>query len=359
MVSATENNDETDAVLIADEGSLGHITLNRPRALNSLTLDMIRATATAFRRWQTDPKITAVALTGAGDRGFCAGADIRALRQAVLDGDPLPRTFWREEYRLNALIARYPKPVVGIMDGIVMGGGIGLTAHASHRVATERLQAAMPEVGIGFAPDVGGTYLLSRSPGELGTHMALTGASIGAQDAVLCGISDVVIDHTQVNELIEGLRNGDIQSALAAVTARSRELPPAGTLTSARAWIDECYGASSVPGIIERLQTHGDPAARATADTIATRSPTSLAVTLRAIRLARDLPSLEACLDQEFRISCRFLTTPDFVEGIRAAVVDKDRNPRWVPESLSSLDERDVDRYFSDLGADELGLASA
>jgi enoyl-CoA hydratase/carnithine racemase len=344
------NGDEAQ-VLIGSDGSVGRITLNRPKALNALTLEMVREISPALDAWESDPTITAVVLDGAGERGFCAGGDIRALYEAARDGDPMPRDFWREEYHLNARIARYPKPIVAIMNGIVMGGGVGLSGHASHRVATETLMMAMPEVGIGFTPDVGSTYLLSRAPGELGTHLALTGDRLGAADAVRVGFTDLPIDAAT----LDGLRNGQLEAILADVTAGAKGLE--APLDASRDWIDACYASDSVEEILERLRARPEPEANKAADTIEAKSPTSLKVTLRALRAARRLSTLEECLDQEYRVSCRFLDTGDFVEGVRATVIDKDGNPQWRPARLEQVADADIDRYFETLGHEELGLA--
>jgi enoyl-CoA hydratase len=346
----------TEHVLTAVDGALGHITLNRPRAMNALTLDMVRAIDATLIAWEDDPAVAVVLLDGAGDRGLCAGGDIVALHDSAKRRDGLAQEFWRDEYVLDARIARYPKPFVAIMDGVVMGGGVGLSAHASHRVASERLATAMPEVGIGFAPDVGGTYLLSRTPGELGTHLALTGERIGARDAILCGLADRVLAASDVAALVDGLRDGDVDVALARATRAGMTIPEA-RLVRDRVWIDACYASDDVEEILDRLRARSEPEAAAAADALASKSPTSLRVTLRALRSARDLPTLEACLDQEYRISCAFLETPDFVEGIRAAVIDKDRSPRWRPPRLADVVTAEVDRHFAALDRGELGLA--
>ncbi|MER7185856.1 3-hydroxyisobutyryl-CoA hydrolase, partial [Streptomyces hyaluromycini] len=270
------------------------------------------------------------------------------------DGDgSAAAAFWRDEYRLNARIARYPKPYVAVMDGIVMGGGVGVSAHGSVRIATERSRIAMPETGIGFVPDVGGTYLLGRAPGELGTHLALTGAQIGAADAMLCGLADHYMPSGSLRAFVADLATLAVPEAL----ARQVRQAPDGELAGHRAWIDACYPADTVEEIVQRLLAHGDPAAKETADTLLAKSPTALKVTLEALRRARRLGSLERVLDQEYRVSCATLATPDLVEGIRAQVVDKDRAPHWSPGTLAEVAAADVDRFFAPLGERELGLA--
>jgi enoyl-CoA hydratase len=333
-------------VLAEREGALGHITLNRPAAINALTLEMTRLLDAALDRFEHDPEVRVVLLDGAGERGFCAGGDIIALHAAMAAGDhEWPRIFWQEEYALNARIHAFPKPVVAIMDGLVMGGGVGLSAHASHRLATERLGFAMPEVGIGFAPDVGGPHLLARAPGELGTHLALTGERIGAQDALLCGLADRTVAVAGIPQLVARLREGDADAAAAA--AETPDELPASVLGPARGWIDAAYSADTVEEILERLRARPEPDAARAADLIAGKSPTSLKVALRSLQCARELPTLEASLAQELHTSCAFLEGPDFMEGIRAAVIDKDRNPRWSPDRLEDVSVDAVDRYIA------------
>ncbi|MEU2335348.1 enoyl-CoA hydratase/isomerase family protein [Streptomyces sp. NPDC006654] len=341
-------------VLLHVEGRAAHITLNRPKAINALSHPMVERIAEALTDWEHDPAVETVVITGAGERGLCAGGDIRAVHDDARDGDgTAAAAFWRDEYHLNARIARYPKPYVAVMDGIVMGGGVGISAHGRVRIATERSRIAMPETGIGFVPDVGGTYLLSRAPGELGTHLALTGAGIGAADAVLCGLADHHLPSGALQAFVADLAELPVPEAVA-----RHERPAAeGELAGHRTWIDACYAADTVEEIVRRLLAHGDAAAKETAHILFGRSPTALKVTLRALRGARQLDTLEQVLDQEYRVSCATLTTPDLVEGIRAQVVDKDRAPRWSPATLDEVTEADVDRFFTPLGARELGLA--
>ncbi|MER6220020.1 enoyl-CoA hydratase/isomerase family protein [Streptomyces sp. 900105755] len=341
-------------VLLHVDGRAAHLTLNRPKAINALSHAMVRRIDEALTEWERDPAVQTVVITGAGERGLCAGGDIRAVHDDARDGDgSAAAAFWRDEYRLNARIARYPKPYVALMDGIVMGGGVGVSAHGSVRIATERSRIAMPETGIGFVPDVGGTYLLGRAPGELGTHLALTGASIGAADAVLCGLADHSMPSGSIPAFVADLATLPVPEALARRVRRA----PDGELAGHRAWIDACYAAGTVEEIVQRLLAHGDPAAKEAADTLLTRSPTALKVTLAALRRARRLGTLERVLDQEYRVSCATLATHDLVEGIRAQVVDKDRTPHWSPAALTEVTDADVDRFFAPLGDRELGLA--
>ncbi|MCA1196068.1 enoyl-CoA hydratase/isomerase family protein [Saccharopolyspora sp. 6V] len=341
-----------EQVLLSVEGALGRITLNRPKAINSLTLEMVREMTAALQRWSTDEQVRAVLVEGAGERGLCAGGDIRALHDAAKAGDEeLPKAFWSEEYRLNSMLAHYPKPVVGLMDGVCMGGGVGISAHGSRRVVTERSKVGMPEVGIGFVPDVGGTFLLSHAPGELGTHLALTGAPIGGADAVALGLADHHLPSERIDDLVKALTSGDVDAAL----ARFATAPPESPVAAQREWIDEAYAADDVAEILARLRARPEQAAADAAAAIGTKSPTSLKVTLRALRSRPE--TLEAALDQEFRIALRCLTAGDFVEGVRATLVDKDRDPKWSPNALDEVTEEHVQRFFAPLEQGELGLS--
>ena len=260
--------------------------------------------------------------------------------------------FWREEYILNALIAHYPKPYVAVMDGIVMGGGVGISAHGNVRIVTERSKIGMPEVGIGFVPDVGGTYLLARTPGELGTHVALTTNTMRAGDAIACGFADRYIPSSDLDEFVAHLRAAGVQAAL----DKFAQPAPDSDLLAQQDWIDECYSADTAEEIVARLQAHSAPEAVAAAEQILGKSPVSVKVALRSLRRARDANSIEEVLNDEYRVSVACLQSHDLVEGIRAQVVDKDRNPQWSPATLDAVGDELVDTYFADLGASELGL---
>ncbi|WP_369212741.1 enoyl-CoA hydratase/isomerase family protein [Streptomyces flavofungini] len=344
-----------DHVLLRTEGRAAHLTLNRPQALNALTHAMVDRIDQALTAWENDPAVHTVIIQGAGGRGLCAGGDIRSIYEDARAGTAVSAAFWRDEYRLNARIARFPKPYVAVMDGIVMGGGVGISAHGDIRVVTERSRIAMPETGIGFTPDVGGTYLLPLAPGELGTHLALTGARIGAGDALLCGLADHFISSTDLPDFLTALATRPVWDALKQYVGRA----PAGELAAHRGWIDACYGADTVEEILARLRGHGSLAAADAADTLAAKSPTALKVTLAALRRAPRLGPLERVLEQEYRISCAALTSHDLPEGIRAQVIDKDRSPRWSPATLAEVDEAAVRRYFTPPPGGELGLAAA
>ncbi|MEV7414077.1 enoyl-CoA hydratase/isomerase family protein [Streptomyces sp. NPDC089919] len=329
------------SVLLRRTGKAGRITLDRPQALNALTHDMVLRIDAALDDWEGDPGVEVVVLDGAGTRGLCAGGDIRAIRESALADGSAARAFWRDEYHLNARIAGLRKPWVALMDGIVMGGGVGLSAHGSVRIVTERSRVAMPEVGIGFVPDVGGTYLLSRAPGELGTHLALTATAMTAGDALLCGFADHYVPSDRLPALLEALSTRGAE----AVEAFAEPAPPA-PLAERRGWIDACYAADTVEEVVDRLTGSAEPAAKEAASVLLGHSPTALKVTLASLRRARGLRSVGRVLAQEWCVSLAALSWPDLAEGVRAQVVDKDRQPRWSPPLLAEVPDRTVADAF-------------
>lgn len=339
IADVTENED----VLVSTQNGVGLMTLNRPKAINSLNYAMVTAMANAVEAWATDDDVHTLLLTGAGERGLCAGGDVVAIYHDAKSGGTESLAFWRDEYILNARIANYPKPYVAVMDGIVMGGGVGVSAHGSVRVVTDTTKMGMPEVGIGFIPDVGGTYLLARTPGLLGVHAALTGAPFSGADAIAMGFADHYVPH----DALDAFKAAVIaDGADAAVSAHAIE-PPASTLLAQQHWIDHCYAAETVADIIAELRSHDAEPANDAAKLIATRSPIALAVTLEAVRRAAKLDTLEDVLREEFRTSSAALRSHDLVEGIRAQLVDKDRNPKWSPADLTQCTEADVAAYFA------------
>ncbi|MEE2523475.1 enoyl-CoA hydratase/isomerase family protein [Pseudarthrobacter sp. J75] len=337
-------------VLFERRGHLGIVTLNRPKAVNALTEGMAAAMLEQLTAWAMDDAVATVLVRGAGDRGLCAGGDIVAIYRDMLTGGDRTARFWQVEYRLNALIAGYPKPYVALMDGLVLGGGVGISAHGSVRIVTERTRTGMPETTIGFVPDVGGTFLLARSPGEAGTHAALTGAHCTGSDAIYLGLADHFVESSRLSALAEALEH---ESPEAAVERFSSTAPPS-TLEAQRGWIDACYAGEDAEEIVHRLEAAGGEAAEAAA-TITAKSPTSVKVTLASIRRAREL-TLAQALQQEYRVGLKCLSGADFREGIRAQVVDKDRNPKWNPPSLHEVTAADVERFFQPLGRAELEL---
>lgn len=315
------------------------MTLNRPEAINALDADMIRLLTEAFEGWRSDSDVQIVLIDGEGDRGMCAGGDVRALHGQIVAGRAdQTAEFFRAEYALNALIAEYPKPVVAIADGITMGGGIGLAGHAAIRIVTERSKLAMPETRIGFTPDVGGTWLLGRSPGRFGEYFGLTGATMSGADAVLLGFADHFVPSDRLDALRDALAYRADPTGPAEIVLLFDETPEPSTLPASRGWVDEAFSADTVVEIVRRLRGREEPDAVATADLLESLAPTGLAVTLDAVREARSLPDLRAALGAEYRRVMWFVTQhPDLVEGIRAQLVDKDRNPRWDPPTLAEL----------------------
>jgi enoyl-CoA hydratase len=342
--------DQAPEVLFERRGHLGVITLNRPKAVNALNAGMVAAVLEQLTTWAQDDAVATVLVRGAGDRGLCAGGDIVAIYQDLLAGGSATAEFWTTEYRLNALISRYPKPYVAFMDGLVLGGGVGISAHGSLRVVTERTRTGMPETTIGFVPDVGGTLLLSRAPGESGTHAALTGAHLSGADAVFLGLADHFVPSGSLPALAEALESATAADAV----GRFAEDPPASALAERREWVDAAYASDDAEEIVRRLRAAGGEAADAAA-TIEAKSPTAVKLTLASLRRVRGF-SLEETLAQEYRVGLRSLAGPDFREGIRAQVVDKDRNPHWKPATLAEVTAADVEHYFAPLGDRELQL---
>ena len=354
----------SDQISVTVDDGVGHVTLDRPQALNALSYEMIRELTDVFESWIDDSEVGLVVLDGAGERGFSAGGDIRELYGYAVDGNAgEARDFFRAEYRLDALIARYPKPVVAIMDGITMGGGIGLAGHAAIRVVTERSRVAMPETRIGFTPDVGGSWLLARAPGELGVHLALNSRTMDAADALHAGFADAFVPSERLPHLLQALAERADPGTPAEIVMLFDETPGPSALALARDWVDACYSAPTVREIITRLRAFAegtadaassafpehplDPAASAyaaaAADELETLSPTALTVTLESVRRARTLPRLEDALEQEFRLVSWFIEQHDLREGIRAQVIDKDRSPRWSPSTLEDVDPQLAD----------------
>jgi enoyl-CoA hydratase len=322
-----------DTVIARRDGRVGRILLNRPKALNAIDLPMIRACSRALEQWRHDPHVHAVVIEGAGDRAFCAGGDIRALRQYELDGEHhRAEAFFREEYELNLAIATYPKPYVALIDGICMGGGIGVSVHAPYRVATEHAAFAMPETAIGFFPDIGATFFLPRLPGQLGIYLGLTGARMQGADAVHAGLAT----HFTRREDLPALSRALAEDGPAALGLHVTPLPTF-SLAPHRAAIDHCFGADSVPGIVRRLDVSGDEWTAKTLDTLRAVSPSALCWTLAALRRGADL-TLPQCQDAELALTRTTMRHPDFSEGVRAMVIDKDRKPRWQPARIEEVD---------------------
>lgn len=329
-------------------GSLGLLTLDRPKALNALTHGMIRAIAASLREWAADDGVKAVAIRGEGDRAFCAGGDIRAVREAVVAGGDEGAALLRDEYHMNALIGAYPKPYVALIHGICMGGGAGVSIHGRYRLADPSLMFAMPETGIGFIPDIGSSHFLSRAPDRLGMYLGLTASSIGLGDAMAAGLITHAVARTDFDAVIGALAQGETAEKAIAPFVRGAEQ---GLLAAHRRRIATIFSASSVEGILERLDRDGSAFAVQTAQTIRSRSPTALKLVFRQLREAEHL-SLKECLAMEYRLALRTLVAHDFREGVRAALADKDRQPKWQPSSLAGV--QDLEPFFASLGSDEL-----
>ena len=331
-----------DTVVTSRDGRVGRILLNRPRALNALDLHMIRACAAILETWREDPHVDAVVIEGAGDRAFCAGGDIRALRDGHLAGRlDAVRQFFAEEYALNLTIATYPKPYVALIDGLCMGGGIGLSVHGPYRVATEHAGFAMPETAIGFFPDIGATFLLPRLPGELGTYLGLTGLRVNGADAVHAGFATHFTPRARLADLSAALARDGV-----AALAQYDETLANFSLAEHRAAIDRCFSADKVGEIVNRLEATHDEWARAALTALRQVSPAALHWTLRALRRGRDL-TLKQALDAEIALTGTTMSHPDFAEGVRAMVVDKDRKPAWQPARIEDVDPAVIDALFA------------
>ncbi len=318
---------ETEEIIFEVKRGAGFITLNRPEALNALTLEMIRAMIPQLAAWQEDPSVKAVVIQGAGDRAFCAGGDVRAVWEAGRAGESLTAEFFHEEYRLNRMVHTFAKPYVALIDGITMGGGVGISVHGSHRVAGDRTMLAMPEVGIGLFPDVGGSYFLPRLPGRLGLFLALTGWRLKAADALYCGLA---------TDYVPSDRMGDLSDL-----AQHQEV------------IDHCFSSRSIESILATLEEAGDDWASKVAGIIKKHSPTSLKVTFAQLEKGATLDFDQAMI-QEYRMSQAFMAGDDFYEGIRAVLMDKDQQPKWSPGDLASVTPELVESYFRPLGERDL-----
>jgi enoyl-CoA hydratase len=344
-----------DAEVICEKrGCCGLITLNRPKALNALTLNMVREFASALDRFENDPAVGCVVITGTGGKAFCAGGDIRILYNLGKEGRYAEQlSFWREEYRLNRRIKLYSKPYIALADGIVMGGGAGISLHGTHVIAGENFTFAMPEAAIGFIPDVGATFFLPRLPSRAGTYLALTGARMTCGDALGFKIATAHVPSARHAPLIERLAEGaPIETAIAAEGAP----PPTSTLIQESELIARCFAAGALPAILRNLDEAAranSAFARSAASTIRTKSPTSLAIALRQMQIGGAM-DLGQALQTEFRIVSRIARGKDYLEGVRALIIDKDNRPRWSPATLETVCQAEIDAYFAPLPGGEL-----
>jgi enoyl-CoA hydratase len=337
-----------DDLLLERRGRMGLIRLNRPQTLNALTLEMTGRLDQALRNWAVDPNVSLVLIRGEGPRAFCAGGDIRALYDAG-PGSSYTEIFYRHEYALNRRIFRFPKPYVALVDGITMGGGVGVSATGSHFVATERTIFAMPETGIGLFPDVGSTWLLPRCPGETGIYLGLTGTRIAAADLVALGIAKATVPSAALDGLETELAECNTAGEVDLLLDRHKVGPGKPALDFYRNAIDRCFGAPTVEEILSALEKERTDWARDASAALRTKSPTSLKVSLRQLRLGRTLPDFETAMRVEFRLMQRFMAGGDFFEGVRALLIDKDQRPRWSPDRLEAVSEAMVDAYFAPL----------
>lgn len=346
----------TDAVILKKHGRCGLITLNRPEALNALTLDMVRALDPQLRAWAVDPDITHIVIEGAGEKGFCAGGDIRALHDWGKAGAAEATGFFREEYVVNHLIKHFPKPYTALMDGVTMGGGVGVSVHGQFRIVTDRTVFAMPETGIGLLPDVGGTYFLPRLPGQLGAYLVLTGNRFKAADCLFSGVATHYVPNDSVAEVRAALLEGDhpeqILAAYEEITEHCRQSAP---IKARQNDIERLFVGDRVSDIIARLAEDTDPWAHDLATIIVQKSPTSCAVALHQMRAGASA-SFDACMKMEMRAVTRIMAQSDFYEGVRAVIIDKDQKPQWSPARHEDVTAENVAYIFSDLGGDELQL---
>jgi enoyl-CoA hydratase len=346
-------------VIVERRGAGGFLTLNRPKALNALNLGMVRTIAAALDEFEKDDRVARVVVSGAGGRAFCAGGDIRLLYEQGKAGDHASqRAFWREEYLLNRRIKRYPKPYIALIDGIVMGGGVGLSAHGAHIVASERYVFAMPEVGIGFFPDVGATYVLPRLLHRIGRYFALTGERAGAGDALAFGLADAFVESRRMVELAEALQDS---ASTEQILAGFKEKPPASPLAAETALLERCFASETIAACLSTLEATADEGAalaKAALASMLAKSPTSQAIALRQMQIGAGL-SFEEAMTVEFRIVSRICRGHDFYEGVRAVIVDKDNRPQWRPARAADVKKEGIDAYFAPLGADDLVFPAA
>jgi enoyl-CoA hydratase len=326
----------TDPHISAEkQGLLGLLTLKRPAALNALNRGMVQALAAAIDAWVTDDAVKAIAIRGEGVRAFCAGGDIRAW---VSEGPDAGLAFLDAEYRLNYKIATCPKPFLALMHGVTMGGGAGLSVHARHRVADPSLLFAMPETAIGFVPDIGSTYFLPRCPDQIGMYLALTAGRIGLGDVVAAGLADHAVPAEKFDALLEKMADGvPVRRAVESFAVK----PGPAMLAPHRRHIASLFAAPSVEAILERLARDGSDFARGAADAVRANSPTSLKLAFHLLRRGAALP-LQECFRQEYAAAAHLLRRPDLKEGVRAAIIDKDRAPRWQPSALAAVGDADI-----------------
>ncbi len=334
---------------IRRSGVAGRITLTRAKALNALTYDMVLSMDAALKDWAADPSVALVIIDAEGDKAFCAGGDIQKLYETGLAGDfAYGRQFWQDEYRMNARLAEYPKPVVSFLQGFVMGGGVGVGCHASHRVVCDSTQIAMPECGIGLVPDVGGSLLLARAPGWLGAYLGLTAARMGPGDAIRAGFADVFIPQNEWSGVISDL---ETSSDVSALTSRATTAPAAEFAAQAEA-IDDAF-CNDLAGVVQALEGREDAFSAAALKAIRRNSPLAMATTLALLSRLGDGATIRDALRLEYRVTSRAMQQGDFLEGIRAQIIDKDRNPRWK-NALSDVSAAEAEAMLAPAEGGEL-----
>ena len=354
-MSATESADAE--VLFERHGAIGRIVLNRPKALNALTRNMCELLIVQLKAWATDDAVKAVVVRGAGERAFCAGGDVVRLHDEGKAKQSYPALFWSAEYRLDTFIKRYPKPYIALIDGIVMGGGVGISVHGDFRLVTDRTMFAMPETGIGLFPDVGGSYFLPRLPGATGMYLALTGRRLNGADCVALGLAQVLVPHGRLGDLEARLAQGAANhGSILSILGAFAEPVTGAPIEGARAAIDRHFACGSVEQIVASLEADGGEWAAEQLKILARKSPTSLKLTFRQMHAGAGL-SFEDCIKMEWRMGARCLAGHDFYEGVRALLIDKDNAPRWKPPTLADVSDEDIAAYFAPLPGFELDLS--
>ena len=357
MSAAVQVESQEPEIISEIHGNVGLISLNRPRALNSLNLGMIREMMRVLQGWAENDQVKFVVIEGVGDKAFCAGGDIRSVYQARLEGkNEYKDEMFREEYELNYYISKYPKPYVSLINGICMGGGMGVSVHGSHRIVTDKAIMAMPETGIGFFPDVGGSYFLNRCPGHVGMFMAITGEKISGADAIYAGLATHYVPSDKMDtlrsDLLSAKKASDIDSILTQYVVHS----PESDLAQHQNLIDSIFDGKTIQESLDKLYASNHSKAYELVRVIAKKSPMSMAVTFTLLTRTKRM-SLKKCLELEFRLSQKFVGSYDFFEGVRALLIDKDNNPKWQPNHLNKVKVSEVRTYFKDLGSKELKLA--
>ena len=351
----------TETVLTKVEGGVGYLTLNRPEALHALNLSMCRTILSALKHWRDDERVQMVLIDHADDtRGFCAGGDIAMLRESGMSDGAEARAFFAEEYRMNAAIKAFPKPYLAIMDGVTMGGGVGLSVHGSHRVATDKTLFAMPETGIGLFPDVGGGWFLPRLTGELGTWLALTGARLKGTDVAAARIATHYVPSELLPNLKSQIADADFSAGaaelLGEILSSLSQSVPEGSFTPYMNTINACYGFDRAEDIVDALEQDASEWATRQLDIMATKSPETIKVALRQLRDGARCQTFQQNMCMEYRIGWRKVQSPDFIEGVRAVIIDKDNQPKWSPATLQAVSEDYIDGFFQSLGEDELNF---